>query len=263
MIQRAKANGLPFEVIAFDALYGVNQDLRRVIHHNQMIYMADVPHNTQVYLAETRMDKWDGSYTHSVAEVTQMADTSQQRIRVRATERGELNDVFFVRQVWTAYNHEPRAEWLVVRQERSGKRHYALCNAPANTSFEQLAYWRCQRYFVERTIQEAKDELGYAEFCAQKYLAWQHHAALTTLATWFVAQTKYEWSQDYARDPRLLREFEMDVLPALSTANIRLMLRAQFPLKQILPHAAEALVVDLLIRRARSRKSRLNHHHLM
>lgn len=263
LIQRAKANGLPFEVIAFDALYGVNQDLRHVVHQHQMIYMADVPHNTQVYLAEPRMDKWDGVYPHSVAEVAQMADTPQQRILIRATERGELNDVFLVRQVWTAYNCQPRAEWLVVRQERSGKCYYALCNAPVHTSIEQLAYWRCQRYFVERTIQEAKDEMGYAEFCAQKYLAWQHHTALTALATWFVAQTKYEWSQNFTRHPDLRREFEMEVLPSLSTANIRLMLRAQFPLKQILPHDAQALVIDQLIRRARSRKSRLKHRHLM
>jgi hypothetical protein len=163
----------------------------------------------------------------------------------------------------TAYLGIPRAEWLVVREERNGKRYYALCNAPADTPIEQLADWRCQRYFVERTIQDAKDEMGYAEFCAQKYLAWQHHAALTALATWFVAQTKYEWSQTYARDPRLFKEFQMDVLPALSTPNIRLMLRAKFPLNHISPQQAEAHVVDQLIRRARSRKSHRNRHFLM
>ena len=263
MIQRAKANGLPFDLVAFDALYGVNQDLRRVIHEAGLIYMADVPHNTQVYLTEPSLEQWDGAYAHSVREVAELPDTTRQQICVRATERGELKDVFLIRRVWTAYQRVPRAEWLVIREERSGKRYYALCNAPADTSIEQLADWRCQRYFVERTIQDAKDQMGYAEFCAQKYLAWQHHAALTALATWFVAQTKYEWSQDYARDPRLRREFEMDILPALSTPNIRLMLRAQFPLNQISPQQAEARVVDQLIRRARSRNSRLKLQNLM
>lgn len=133
----------------------------------------------------------------------------------------------------------------------------------ADTPIEQLASWRCQRYFVERTIQDAKDEMGFAEFCAQKYLAWQHHAALTALATWFVAQTKYEWSLTYARDPRLFEEFQMNVLPALSIPNIRLMLRAKFSLNQTSPQHAEAHGVDQLIRRARSRRSHLNRQSLM
>ena len=263
MIQRAQANRLPFEVVAFDAFYGVNQDLRRVVNTSGLIYMADVPYNTQVYLTEPSMELWDGTYAHAVCDVANLPDTLSQQVCVRATERGELNDVFLIRRVWTAYQRIPRAEWLVVRQERNGKRYYALCNAPADTPLEQLAYWRCQRYFVERTIQDAKDEMGYAEFCAQKYLAWQHHAALTALATWFVAQTKYEWSHNYARAPQLLQEFEMDVLPALSTPNIRLMLRAKFPLNQLSPQQAEILVVDQLIRRARSRKSRISRQFLM
>jgi SRSO17 transposase len=263
MIQRAQANGLPFEMVAFDGFYGVNQDLRRVVNQAGLIDMADVAHNTQVYLTQPSMDRWDGTHSHAVRDVSNLPDTTSRRILVRATEQGQLNDVFLIRRVWTAYQRVPRAEWLVVREERNGKRHYALCNAPADTSFEQLADWRCQRYFVERSIQDAKDEMGYAEFCAQKYLAWQHHAALTALATWFVAQTKYEWSQKFARDPRLLEEFEMEILPALSTPNIRLMLRAKFPLNQLSPHQAEAHVVDQLIRRARSRKSHLNPQFLM
>jgi hypothetical protein len=66
---------------------------------------------------------------------------------------------------------------------------------------------------------------------AQKYRAWEHHLALTVLASWFVAQTKFEWAQDYSRDPALLGQFKTDVLPALSVANVRKLLRAVMPLK--------------------------------
>ena len=65
-------------------------------------------------------------------------------------------------------------------------------SSPTGTALEQLAWWKCQRYFVERSNQDAKSELGWDEFQAQKFLAWQHHVACTVLASWFVAQTKLE-----------------------------------------------------------------------
>jgi hypothetical protein len=57
-----------------------------------------------------------------------------------------------------------------------------------------------RRYFVERTFQDAKSELGWAESAARKYRAWEHHPALTAAALWFVAQTKLEWESEYGRD---------------------------------------------------------------
>jgi len=50
-----------------------------------------------------------------------------------------------------------------------------------------------RRYFVERTFQDAKSELGRAEFAARSYRAWEHHLASNAAALWFVAQTKLEW----------------------------------------------------------------------
>jgi hypothetical protein len=60
--------------------------------------------------------------------------------------------------------------------------------------------WSARRHFVERTFQDAKSELGWAEFSARKYRAWEHHLALTAAALWFVAQTKLEWEGEYRRD---------------------------------------------------------------
>ena len=148
-------------------------------------------------------------------------------------------------------------DWLVVREESPGKYSYALCNASADTSLEQLAWWKCQRYFIERSHQDAKSELGWGELLARKYCAWEHHLALTVLASWFVAQAKYEWARDYPRDPQLLNQLEMEVLPALSVANVRELLRAVMPLKHLTPEQATARVIEHLFNRTRSRKSRL------
>ena len=122
---------------------------------------------------------------------------------------------------------------------------------------ERLAWLKCQRYFVERANQEAKSEMGWDELEARKYLAWEHHLALTVLATWFIAQTKLDWEEEHARDPALTEQFEVDVLPALSVANVRTMLRAAMPLPKLTPEEATKLVVKHLVNRTRSRKSRM------
>ena len=99
--------------------------------------------------------------------------------------------------------------------------------------------------------------MGWDEFQAQKYRAWEHHVALTGLALWFVAQTKLAWAQTYARDPDLARQWEVEVLPALSTANVRELLKAVLPVPQLTPQQATELVITHLVHRARSTSSRL------
>ena len=52
MIQRVKVNGLPFEAVACDDLYGRSGWLRYEMDTAGIVYMAEVPENTQVYLSQ-------------------------------------------------------------------------------------------------------------------------------------------------------------------------------------------------------------------
>jgi len=150
-----------------------------------------------------------------------------------------------------------RVEWLLVRQESNGDFSFSLSNAPIDTSLSELAYWRCERYFAERTFQDAKTEAGWDELIACKYRAWDHHTALSALAVWFVAKTKLDWARWYPRDPELVHQLELAVLPALSMPNIREMLKAVMPLKQLSPEEAIVVVVKHLVNRSRSTSCRL------
>jgi SRSO17 transposase len=271
--QEVQEYGLEVEVVCCDTLYGRSAWLRGQLRDASMIYMADVPCDTPVYLtkpqvgiparrsqrgrAPTRPQVLSEEKPVEVRSLVHAEGTRWQRLWIRTTERGELCDEFAVRRVWTVSAGQVLPEWLVIRKERSGTYRYALSNAPQTTSVEQLAWWKCQRYFVERSNQDAKSELGWDEFQAQKFPAWQHHVACTVLACWFVAQTKLEWAQTYARDPELAHAFEVEVLPMLSVANIRSLLRAVLPLPRFTPEEATHRVIHHLLNRTRSRKSRL------
>lgn len=146
---------------------------------------------------------------------------------------------------------------MVIRRERNGKCSYTLLNDPPETPAATLIAASCQRYFTERVYEDAKTDLGWAEFQAFKYRAWEHHLALTALALWFVAETKWQWAQTYARDPQLRQQLEVEVLPALSTANVCELLRAVLPVPTLTPNDALRIVIRMLRERAASTRSRL------
>ncbi len=193
--------------------------------------------------------------------MARLEDTNWSGVFVRNTERGVLNNDFAARRVWTIHEDKAVPEWLVIRRESGGKCTYSMSNSPPNTPLKRLAWLKCQRYFVERANQDAKSDLGWDELEAQKYLAWMHHLALTILALWFITQTKIEWAVQNARDPALLQQLEVDVLPALSTANVRALLRAVMPLSQLTPAEAQVQIAKHLVNRTRSRKSRMKGRH--
>jgi len=280
MILRAQKRGLPFEAVHCDALYGRNHRFRRGLREANLVYMAAVPCNTQVYLQKPEIDVpkpqpgkkgpkpqakqvVNGVRSQSVEKVGKADDTVWHSLRIRNIERGVLEDRFAARRVWVwdkdQPEHKPYQEWLVMRIEKNGDHTYAFCNAPENATLLFLAELLCGRYFIERTIQEAKDEAGADEFQAQKYRAWEHHTALTACTLWFIATTKLKWAKECQRDSELLQQLELEALPALSTANIREMLRAVLPLPQLSPEQAQAQVIKHLINRSRSTASRLRH----
>ncbi len=270
MIQRVCERGLPFEAVDFDTLYGRNQWLRDQLNTADLEYYADTPTNTKVYLEppvigvprnkrgpKSKKERVLSPKTVGVNRLRHDPDTIWHAITLRPSERGYLQADFARRRVWTVRDdHTVVEEWLLIR--RDGKKHtYTFSNAPLETPLLTMAQRKSQRYFIERSNQDAKSELGWDEFQATKFRAWEHQLAMTILASWFITHTRLDWADRFERDPDLLAEYEVQILPALSVANVRSMLQAAMPLPQLSPEEAAYLVVKHLDNRTRSRKSRL------
>ncbi len=238
MIQRVSEGGLPFEIVLCDDLYGRSGWWRR----------GRTPTRPRVLNAVSPLE---------VRQVAHHAATRFQAVRVRDTERGVLDDPFAARRVWTVRDGVVAEEWLIIRHEERIRYSYALSNAAPTTPFVRLVNWKCLRYGIECANQEAKSDIGWDDLQAQKYAAWEHHLALSILATWFIAQTRLDWAAQYGRDSVLAHQLEVVSLPALSVANVRELLQAVMPLQQLSPEQAIQVVVQHLVHRSRSTASRL------
>src|SRR5215467_10280242 len=167
MVKRAKAHGLPFELLACDALDGRDSQFRADLDMEGVWYAAQVPADTPVYLSEPqvgvpqkrskrgrprmRLRVLSPPPSQEVRTMAGSPSTPWQHMHVRQTERGRLEADFAIRQVWTvAAGKRPRAEWLVIRRDAEGDCSYTLLNAPTDTPAPYLMAGSCQRSFTER-----------------------------------------------------------------------------------------------------------------
>jgi SRSO17 transposase len=271
MIKQAQRNGLPFEIVGCDSFYGRDHTFRANLNALRILYIADVPKDTMVYLQKpilgipkrtgkrgrpaTRKQVINGVSPISVHTLAEEMEFDS--VEVRATERGRLTSTCAAISVWTVTESAGvQKEWLLARQEPDESESFSMSNAEDTTELKQLAFWRSQRYFAERTFQDAKTEAGWDQLVARKYRAFIHHTALDALALWFATETKLHWAQSYPRSEALASQLEIEKLPALSMANIRELLKAVLPLEQLTPQQAIELVVRHLVNRSNSTRSR-------
>lgn len=270
MVKRLKEREMiPFDAVDCDSLYGRKGWFRDQLQALGVEYYADIPENTFLYLERplvffppTKQGKPSalpdvtgiGCQAQELLEHTQ---TEWHTFTLRPSARGMLSAAFARRRVWSV---DPdgtcRPEWLLMRQDPSDTT-YSLSNAPLDLPLETMAQRKSQRFLIEHSHQNAKFELGWDDFQAIKYRAWYHHLALTILASWFVTQTRLDWAQHHPPQPQLLTHYNIDLLPNLSVANVRTLLRAALPLPQLSIQQAARLVAQHLDNRTRSRKSRL------
>jgi len=271
-IDRARQQRLPFARVSCDALYGQSHEFREALAQRDLPYMADIPGDLCIYLHEpvvgippkgamgrppSRWQVLNGEKPVEARAIAQMPETTFEATNVRFCERGQLSYDCAVRSGWTITPAgKVRRERLLMRRESDGEISYSLTNEPETTPLSTLALWRSERYFVERTFQDAKSEGGWDELVARKYRAWMHHTALDALTLWFVAQTKLNWAEKHPPDPHLAEQLQIEKLPSLSMANIRLLLEAVMPLPQLSEDQAINVVVKHLVNRSASTRSR-------
>lgn len=255
---RALADGLAFEAVGGDSFYGRSTGFRRHVGSKNCLYLFCVPTDTAVWLHDPMGEDGEGQQ-YLMQKVSEVAEAATwETIDVRPCERGVLRYEHAFVHVWTKDCGAAATftkEVLVARRENDGSTSYALSNG-LGEQHHTLALWRAERYFVERTIQDCKSELGWDDLQARKYRAYMHTLALCAIALVFMADVKTQQRTQYETDDEVKKSIDIPRLPDLSLANVKELMRAVFPLPQLSKEQAIQKVAQTLWKRAKSTESK-------
>lgn len=220
MIKEMVSEGVSFDFINGDGLYGHGFELMKGIAALSKHYVLDIHSNTTIYLEEPRIRvpenepglrgrkhtklKPDikginvGKYRES------LMDNEFKKARIRKTTKGWLEAYIHIREVWVwdeANQAEmPMKQTLIIRKpiHKKDKLKHSLSNIPiGDQSIEQFAFMQAQRFWIERSFRDNSHDLGMSDYQVRTYRGWNNHMALTSLAMLFVMEQRIK-NKEYA-----------------------------------------------------------------
>jgi SRSO17 transposase len=237
IVKHARGNGIGYSWVGIDGSYGKDPAFLRNLVADGEIFVADVHKNQRIYLEDPnpiirearsnrdkkparlvaqsesiRVDRWAAKQPGSAWKLMAIREGTQGKIWVEILHK----------RVWLWDGKEEAAHYwhLIVRRETGARKEikYSLSNAPETTRTQRLAFMQGQRYWVERSLQNGKSELGLGDYQARKWNSWHHHMALVMMAMLFMLKTRLSNKNDY---------------PLLSCYDVKAMLAHFLPKRNI------------------------------
>lgn len=232
MIRRARENGVGFDWVGADSLYGNNSRFTDALDEMGERFVADMHGNTRLWASRPTLEEIGGKRPRTRIAANNRArhiavrelsaegfGDGSRPVSVRQGAKGKLRVRFFAREVWsyTSGAKEAKRRMLLVRQDTDGAMKYTLTNFSKETPWEHLAGAQAQRYWIEHSFGEAKSQLGMAQYQVRKWRGWHHHMALVCLAMLFAQKEK---------------DLTRETMPLLSTRDITELLDIYLPRKR-------------------------------
>jgi len=204
LVDQAIKNRIVFSFIHMDAHYGEQPWLLDSLQDRNLIFVADVAKDTRVFIGtpkviaeEVDKDRFhisvEGDGAIAVQDLVAQGRIAFRRHAIRDTQRGKLIVNFAAIRVRRSHANIPIPGecWLLIRQELDGSEtKFSLSNAPETTAVNVLAEWQCRRYWVERSLQDAKGLVGLDQYRVTGWRGWHHHTAMVMLAMLYLLTTK-------------------------------------------------------------------------
>ena len=209
MVAQARQNGVRFSWVGVDGGYGKEPAFLRRLEDEGEVFVADVHKDQQIYQEDPDPCVLERKTSRGKKPTVLQAQSDSQRVDawaaaqspelwqkivVRPGTKGEVRVEALRGRVWLWDGREPKARlWhvVVIREVSSPETiKYVLSNAPAETSLERLVQMQRQRFWIERSFEDAKSESGMADYQVRGWNAWHHHMALVMMAMLFMLEEK-------------------------------------------------------------------------
>jgi SRSO17 transposase len=240
IVKHQLASGTCFDFVGADGLYGNDYCLQQSLDELGVLFMLEVHKDQYVYTEPPQIyvPEKQGSRgrtpirykTDSKAiEVQQLKATiSLEQLQDIVIRQGTKGAIKCKGTVVTVYTWDGRSakyneRQLVIRITETANKNeevkFAITNAKASQySLQQLVQMQSQRYFIERALQEVKQEAGMSHYQIRGWRSWHHHMALVI------------YVQGYILSEKKLHENEM---PFLSAYDLREVILRTYAIKGI------------------------------
>jgi len=220
MIEGLLAQGtVPFSWVLCDEAFGDSHEFLGHLERSGLRYLADVAVSTLVWLERpatevppARSTGRPPSRERVVAGepapirvdrlMEQLPDSAWRTYEVKAGEKGPIRARFaFVRAV-AARDGLPGPDlWVVFRHSlgEPTERKVFLSNAPAETPKAELVRQSGMRWPIESCFEEAKSNLGMAQYQTRSWRGWHHHMTLVILAHHYLVRVQLRHKKGHRR----------------------------------------------------------------
>lgn len=182
MLQEAWAQGIELNWITADTLYGNSPTFRQGIAEQGRNYVLALGMNHKISY-KGREQRIDHLLKRLRPEAWSLCTT-------RATEHGLLKEQWACLRI----RLNGQEQWLIFRHSKQGFEAY-LSNASEATTQDLLIKVILARHAIEHCLQEAKSELGLADYEVRYFHAWLKHITLCFLAHCFLALCRQQQRQ--------------------------------------------------------------------
>jgi SRSO17 transposase len=237
IVRHARAMGLRYGWVGADAGYGKGPGFCFALDKMNETFCVDLHSDFQVYVQDPKpylpqkTNKAGRPYKKYCSdqegiEVKALLDSLPvqrwKTVTLRETTRGQLK-VRICRLIVYVWDGESKKvkRWTLIATKALGKNpdvKISLTNAPQQATLKRLGWMQRQRYWVERTFEDAKSECGMADYQVRKWSAWHHHMALVMMAMSFMLSEKI---------------YHKDTYPFLTCADIEELLAHFLPRRDV------------------------------
>jgi len=237
MVRQARVRGLRYGWVGADAGYGKGPGFCFSLDEMGETFVVDVHSDFQVYLEDPKpyVPKKTGKAGRPFTkyqsdqegiEVRDLLDSLPARrwktMTLRRTTRGVLRVKICRLQVYVWDRQSDRVKcWTLIATKSLGKKpdvKISLSNASKDITLKRLGWMQRQRFWIERTFEDAKSECGMADYQVRKWSAWHHHMALVMMAMLFMLTERMNHKDTY---------------PLLSCADIEQLLAHFLPRRDV------------------------------
>jgi SRSO17 transposase len=219
-----------FDWVTADEEFGRDGAFLDALEERHQRYLVEVPCDTTVW-TERPLRQTPDAFVRQVRNLAMtLPARAWQTLKLREGAKGPLAFEFARLRVWSVRHRRAGPPvWLLIRRslERVPEVKYYLSNAEPDTPLRSMAQVTGVRWRVEEFFEDAKGQLGMAQYEARSWTSWHHHMSLVALAHLYVTQTRRDLK---GKNPELTLDMAL------------LLLRAALPRPQLSLEDAEELV---------------------